>query len=239
NIKFSSEFNISDNDPVLNRIRPNASVISTLAQFNDPIATAIYRNLNAVMSNVSAFGKDDTPEEYATSYYNKNNEALEELNKQIKKFDFGIQNIKLLKTENGIRPTFDHKGLDVDIGYDFESQGTQSFYSLFPYIYFVLQSGGIAVLDELGGDFHPLLLPEIVKAFQHRETNPYDAQLIMTCLNATLFESLEKEEIFFTEKTESGETQIYGAKNITGVRRDTNIYAKYLLGALGGIPVVG
>ena len=60
----------------------------------------------------------------------------------------------------------------------------------------------------------------------------------MTCHNATILEALIKEEVYFTEKNDLGKTKVYGLKDIQGVRRDTNIYAKYLAGVFGGIPRV-
>ncbi|MEE8394136.1 MAG: AAA family ATPase, partial [Rhodospirillales bacterium] len=103
----------------------------------------------------------------------------------------------------------------------------------------VLTVGGVAVLDELDSDIHPLLLPELIRMFQDEETNPLDAQLIFSCHNATLFEYLEKEEVYFTEKKADGSTEIYGLKDVKGIRRDTNIYAKYLMGAFGAVPQIG
>lgn len=236
---FSKEFGISENDPISERIRKNASVISTLAKFNHPIATAFYNNLESVMSDVSVSGKIDFANDVATTHYSRSSLAFEALNNEIRRLDLGIEKITLEESQNGIRPYFFHKGLDVGLNYSLESQGTQNFYNLFPYLYYVLETGGIAVLDELGSDVHPLLLPELVQTFQQKITNPHDAQLIISCHNASLLEHLSKEEIFFTEKDVNGGTEIYGLKEISGVRRDTNIYAKYLSGVFGGVPNIG
>ena len=56
------------------------------------------------------------------------------------------------------------------------------------------------------------------------ELNPHNAQLFMACHNASLLDHMEKEEIYFTEKTHDGRTQIYGLKDISGVRRVDNYY---------------
>ena len=107
------------------------------------------------------------------------------------------------------------------------------------YLNFVLAYGGVAVLDEFDNDIHPLLLPELVEKFLSPDENPNNAQLIMSCHSPILFETLEKDEIFFTEKDNDGRTHVFGASEIKGVRRDTNLYEKYLSGALGGVPRVG
>ena len=88
-------------------------------------------------------------------------------------------------------------------------------------------------------DIHPLIIPEILRWFYDPKINKYNAQLIISCHNATLLETLIKEEVYFTEKNNKGETEIYGLKDITDVRRDTNIYKKYLGGAFGAVPHIG
>ena len=58
----------------------------------------------------------------------------------------------------------------------------------------------------------------------------------MASHNATLLEHLVKEEVYFAEKDEAGKTHLYGLADVKGVRRDENIYAKYLAGAYGAVP---
>ena len=94
-------------------------------------------------------------------------------------------------------------------------------------------------LDEIDNDIHPALMPEIIGWFHDERTNPHNAQLFMACHNASILEHLEKEEIYFTEKTPDGRTQVYGLKDIDGVRRVDNYYKKYLGGVFGAVPNIG
>ena len=235
---FGKEFPLSKRDPLITKTRANASIISTLAKFNHPSATMLVKIVKGLMSNITMLGKYVTPEKIATKHYAKNRDVFDHLNREIKRFDLGIQNVVLNSTTEGIRPFFQHKGLGGLMDFAFESGGTQTFYNLFPTIAEVLNEGGVAILDELDSDIHPLLLPEIIRMFQDVKSNPHDGQLIMSCHNAALFEYLEKEEIYFTEKDGEGQTTVYGLKDVQGVRRDTNIYAKYLMGAFGAVPRV-
>jgi uncharacterized protein len=52
-------------------------------------------------------------------------------------------------------------------------------------------------------------------------------------------EDLEKEEVFFCEKSREGETRIYGLRDVQAVRRTDNFYKKYLGGVYGAVPKVG
>ena len=102
-----------------------------------------------------------------------------------------------------------------------------------------LETGGVAVLDELDSSIHPMLLPKILRWFYDPERNPHDAQLWMSCQNASLLEDLIKEEVLFCEKDRSGRTQVYGLRDIQSVRRTDNYYRKYLSGAFGAVPQIG
>ena len=61
----------------------------------------------------------------------------------------------------------------------------------------------------------------------------------MTCHAVSLLEELSKEEIYFTEKDNSGRTSLYGLKDIKDVRRVDNYYRKYLSGDFGAVPQIG
>lgn len=235
-IQAGLDFKLRAKDPIREKLRSNASVISTLAKFNHAFSLAIFNNIKSIQTNVTVMGKFEHSVDRATNYYESIPECLEALIERIRSFDFGIENV-LIKSEYEKNITrFKHAGLASEVILAFESQGTVNFYKIFPAIWYALKAGTLVVLDELDNDIHPLILPEIVKLFQSPETNPHDAQLIMSCHDATLLESLSKEEVFFTEKDEQGRTSVFGLSDIKGVRRDTNIYAKYLAGVFGAIP---
>ena len=131
------------------------------------------------------------------------------------------------------------EGLIEALPASLESHGTRLFIGIFPYIIQALQNGGVALIDELDLAIHPLVLPEIIRWFHDPERNPHGAQLWMTCQNASLLESLAKEEVLFCEKDSRGRTTIYGLRDIQAVRRGDNFYRKYLSGVYGAVPNVG
>ena len=235
-VKSGTDFRLSRRDPVRRKISPNASVLSVLAKFNHEFSVAAFNTLAGIQPNVSSLDKIDFTPESMTQYYVTNTNVFSRLNNEIRKIDLGIKDVVLEQTPQGVEPRFHHMGHDRRLGLALESHGTRRFYAIFPLINYALESGGVAVLDELDNDIHPLLLPELVRWFQNPKTNPNNAQIIMSCHNATLLEHLVKEEVYFTEKDRTGCTHIYGLKDVKGVRRDTNIYAKYLAGVFGAVP---
>ncbi len=239
-ISTGKDFNLPNNDPVRTKIRNNTSVISVLAKFNHDFSLALYNNLSGVFCNMAWFGElHKLRDDASTKWYAQTEDALKALNKEIRKFDLGIEKVLLNPTVDGVKPYFVHVGLEGPLAYEFESQGTTHFYNIFPYLYNVLSRGGLAVMDEFDNDIHALLIPEIVNMFQSRETNPHDGQIFMSCHNPSLMECLSKEEIYFTEKDSLGRTEIYGLKDVQDVRRDANLYGKYLSGVFGAVPRIG
>ncbi len=84
-----------------------------------------------------------------------------------------------------------------------------------------------------------MVLPEIIRWFHDTARNPRNAQLWMTCQNASLLEELVKEEVFFCEKDSRGRTTVYGLQDVQAVRRNDNYYRKYLGGVYGAVPHLG
>ena len=203
------------------------------------MASWILNGVNLLQTNITFSTTYKIPEDSATQYYIKDEKALSNLNKRIRIIDLGIEEVKIIHEQGKSNPYFIHSGLGAPLLLFSESQGTRNFYQWFPYLNYVFSTGGIAVLDEFDNDIHPLLLPEILSWFYDKENNPHNAQLIISCHNATLLEHLIKEEVFFTEKNDRGETEIYGLKNTKSIRRDTNIYSKYLGGSFGAVPHIG
>lgn len=232
-------FGITKKDQRLTFVKPTGSTVATLSQFNHEISMKIMQVLLSVQTNVGPLGHSFNSYDFTTKYYETNASVFEELKNRIRFMDLGINNVEIEKTSEGLQAKFEHSGHDYHLLYEFESDGTKNFYCMFPNINYALLTGGIAIMDELDRDIHPLLLPEIIRWFHSDVINKYNAQLIMTAHNATLLENLIKEEVFFTEKNVEGCTEIYGLKEIVGVRRDTNLYSKYLAGNFGAIPKIG
>ena len=141
--------------------------------------------------------------------------------------------------ERGLFAKFQHTGLDDFIFFPEESAGTQRFIEIFPRLHYALETGSIAVVDEIDTDLHPLLLPELFWWFSSLERNPHGAQLLFTAHNPALLDKLQKEQVFFTEKPCGQSTRVYGARDIKGLRREPSLMKKYLSGELGAVPHIG
>lgn len=119
-----------------------------------------------------------------------------------------------------------------------ESVGTNVLFSLGGLILLSLEKGGIIFYDELDNSLHPKLTKFLIRLFQNPITNKSNAQIIFASHEVTLLdkEIFRRDQIWFTEKSKYGETSLYSAKDIEGVREDTAFDKWYLSGKFGGEP---
>ena len=233
------EFGLGRFNSVLGRVRSNASVISTLAQFDHGPSLLMREVASTVISNILIEKADPTEDWVVRNVYAKDQQIVEALNHEIERIDFGIRGMQIVQSSQGPSAQFHHDGLSTPVPIGLESHGTRQFVRIYPVLARALLVGGVAVIDELDSSIHPLLLPEIVRWFFDPKKNPHDAQLWMSCQAASLLEELQKEEVFFCEKDHTGASQIYGLTDIQAVRRSDNLYKKYLGGVYGAVPKLG
>ncbi len=240
-LQGSKVFSLSNHAREIEKMPTVSSVISTLAWYEHKASKALVGAAQGIFSNILLDKVDnmDSFLQYCLEFYQKNPDALKSLNQEIQRLDVGIKQMEIISSPNDSIATFEHSGLDSPILWLMESEGTRSFVKSFPRIYAALQSGGIAIIDELDQSLHPNILPEILNWFHSPAENSQDAQIWATCHSVPLMDDLLKEEIIFCEKDWRGHAQAYCLKEIQGVRRNERFSKKYLGGVYGGIPNIG
>jgi hypothetical protein len=236
---FGREFGLTNADPRVQSIRPNASVLSTLAQLNHNLSMNIILSLRGLQTNVIGLDRDNSGLNKALSLYLRSAEYLQRLNRELSRLDLGLEEMNIQAGQGGPVATFKHFGLDCPLLQAQESSGTRRFIEIFPLLQFALDNGGVAVIDELDTDVHPLMIPELFRWFYDAKRNPKRGQLLFTAHNPAILDELEKEQVFFTEKLGGRPTRVYGASAIRGLRRSPSLMKKYLSGELGAVPHIG
>jgi AAA15 family ATPase/GTPase len=123
-----------------------------------------------------------------------------------------------------------------------ESRGTVKLFALIHPLFLVLKGGGVLLIDEIDSSLHPLLCERIIRLFNNSKTNPHNAQLIFTTHNTLLMNPklLRRDQIYFIEKNEYGESSIYSLYDIDlDIRSNFNYLNNYLAGRFGAIPYLG
>jgi hypothetical protein len=234
----SKAFSLTGFSKVIDKIRANASAVSTLAQFEHGPSKALVASLNSVFRNILT-DRADLGDQGTVQYLAQNPLVVDALNRELQRIDVGVERMQIVQATAGPIALFKHGGLQADMPMALESHGTRSFIRIFPYLLLALNSGGVAIVDELDLAIHPLVLPEIVRWFYDDERNKNNAQLWMSCHSASLLDELVKEEIVLCEKDRQGRSKVYSLADVQSVRRGDNFYKKYLGGVYGGVPQIG
>lgn len=232
------------------KVRENASLISTAAQYQVPLASR-FASMNFV-TNVGYSGRrhlDENDVMFATRLFSENESVRERVSRLLCAWDLGLSEVRVkvleLPNEKGevqkVPVPFGvhrHGEREAELLLLQESSGTQSAFVLLSKLLPVLASGGLAAIDEFEADLHPHMLMPILDLFFSPETNPHHAQIIFTCHSVEVLNLLHKSQVMLVQKDETCSSETWRLDSVQGVRNDDNLYAKYMAGAYGAIPNV-
>jgi len=171
------------------------------------------------------------------------------LDEALKKFLNIIQSESEMETSmkklwNATQPeriVFTHKieGNQIDfLNQELESAGTLQFLVLLYHILSALKNGSLLILDEIELKLHPNLVAFLLGLFQNASENPLCAQLIFSFHNAAFMELLAPEQLWFAEKNEDGQTELFSAADFQDIKdlHQRNLENLYRLGRFGATP---
>ena len=237
-IYTSSEFGLKPKDARLEAVRKDTSVITAFAALNVPLAMRIVEasRWETDLSDEDTWQPDT---ELVLDFFERNSKAKSWMKQQMQRSDLAIHDVIIRSNGGEMEAFFRHHGLDREVPLMFESEGTSCLFHTLPQIHMVLEAGGLLILDDVDGSLHVDIVSEIIHWFHSPETNPNNAQLIVSAHNVGLLDDLEKEELFIVEKGPDSATRVHAAQDVSGLRRDTRLYSKYRSGVLGGLPKIG
>lgn len=118
-----------------------------------------------------------------------------------------------------------------------ESLGTVKLFTALPYLFDVLESGGVLVIDELENGLHLSLAKEIVDLFISEESNPNHAQLICTSHQPLLLDgNFRRDQVWIATKDEYGKSTLRRLSEKKTSRAKVNLTRQILEGAFGCNP---
>ena len=236
-------------------LRKNVSLIAASVAIKNDFLTDIAGFWENIISNVNRMGKSwDTSSLgerglfEATEAYNKNQNLFVKVVQFLKDIDLGLEGVLIEEGEARNPKTGEAKKVYLPYGVHkvndkkyklplaFESSGTKNMFVLLHFLLPAIEQGGLAVIDELEIDLHPHAVPQIIELFANPATNPKNSQLLFTSHSLEVLNHLEKEQIVLVEKKQECKSELYRLDDLKGVRRDDNIYAKYMAGAYGAVP---
>lgn len=245
-IKLKDTFGLDQKEA--QKVRQNASLIATAAQYNSPFALKL--TLLPFISNVHLTGKiqyDISSLLEAANFFHNTPDLFKNLKFLLKNWDLGLSDIVLKEQEVSavdgqkyVLPYGLHRFNDKTVAIPFyqESSGTGSAFVLLSRLLPVLHTGGVAIVDELENDLHPHMLLAILDLFFSEKYNPKNAQLIFSTHQELVLNKLMKEQIVLVEKDKTLNTTAWRLDEVEGVRSDDNFFAKYMAGAYGAVPEI-
>ena len=119
-----------------------------------------------------------------------------------------------------------------------ESAGTLQFLTLLYRILSTLKNGYLLILDEIELKLHQNLVAFLIGLFQNPDENSNCAQLIFSFHNAAFMELLKPEQLWFAEKNDDGQTELFSAADFHDIKdlHQKNLERLYRLGRFGATP---
>ena len=118
-----------------------------------------------------------------------------------------------------------------------ESLGTVKLFTALPYLFDVLEKGGILIIDELENGLHLSLAKEIIELFTSEVSNPHHAQLICTSHQPLLVDgNYRRDQVWITAKDSCGKSVLHRMSDLKTSRAKVNLANRILEGAFGCNP---
>ncbi len=228
------EMGVTPHDRRLEAIRPKAGTVATLSALADPVARAMAEQSEHTMQN-TFLERPDQMDEEAAKLYQEFPGVLEKFNESMGLVDGTLSRVTVSDGGGGPETFFHHQGLEVPVALVHESRGTRNFFRLFPFLFVVRRTGGVAVFDDLDGEVDPTILPRLLDWLRDPRTNPRDGQLFLAAHTPALLKDLVKEEVVVVTKDAHGRASATPLKDVRGIRRDRSLHAQYLRGVIPGL----
>lgn len=162
--------------------------------------------------------------------------------------DLGIKTFKVTTGEKQLnkvmlvheRYNANRKLEDIDFHFDNESYGTRQLFVLGGKILQSLESGLPLLVDEMDTGFHTYISSFILDIYRNKRINKKNAQLILTTHDINLLNEgcLRKDQVWFTEKSDKGVSELYSLSDFEGVREDTAFAKWYMANKFGAVPTI-
>ena len=128
-----------------------------------------------------------------------------------------------------------HNGETYTIELDEDSAGTESIVENIAEFLYLSEHGGLMLLDELGKTYHTKLVQHFLNMLKPENINPGNLQLLFTTHNTHILDILKPDQIYLTDKDETGAT-IVKLLDDYYINENDDIELGYLKGRYGSIP---
>lgn len=242
--------------PFADLLRSNASFFSLSSRLNHKRSQEIVAYWSKCETNVAEIGwigdhfknSKNLILARALGAYKLDKKFKRKVEALLSKYDLGLDCIEFNEKVDGDTITLSDiqskhiiNGETYSLPLQYDSSGTKQLLLLLGLIIRTLELGSLAIIDEFEANLHPEIVRELFELFIHPETNPHNAQLLMSTHSHLLLRSLDKYQIVLVEKNDEGSSDVWRLDDYVDasgkpVRPDDNYFAKYIAGAYGAVP---
>lgn len=244
-IRFGTKVKLSAaaKEEITLKCLPNMSVFAAYLQVNVSVpeieSVLGYFNKQVMQAVTPGLSLDEYSERYL-----QQEEIKDYILRYLKEADFNISNIIEKEDDTfGVDILFQHQVKNKegkDVFYDFpallESQGTIRTMRLAGCIKETIENNAFLAIDEIESSLHPKLIEYIIERFL--KESDHAQILITTHYDGLLGEDdlLRKDTIWFTEKNDSGATDLFPLTDFKGLNRINSLQKAYKFGKFGAVP---
>src|SRR5262249_18313154 len=109
-VQWGKSFPLSGYSKILDKLRDNAGLVSTLAQF-DHKQSLILRDAAATIEGNILLDRKELRDDDVVRYYANDKDARDALNREIRRIDLGVQEMNVVAAPAGPVALFKHEGL--------------------------------------------------------------------------------------------------------------------------------
>lgn len=121
-----------------------------------------------------------------------------------------------------------------------QSAGTTRVIEIESAIHTILEEQAFLAIDEIEASLHPFLLDFILDRFLKKENT--ESQLLITTHYDPLLDAIDdlfgKDSVWFTDKQENGNTELYPLTDFKGLNKLSSIRKSYKNGQFGAVPEI-
>lgn len=130
-------------------------------------------------------------------------------------------------------------GQEIQFDISDESDGTRRLLDIAPGMLSLLSSDKVLVVDEIDRSLHPDITYSFISGFLKSDSDPRSQLIVTTHDRGLLVQDLvRKDEVWFAQKNNYGESSLYSLDEFEDIRNDTDIARGYKQGRYGGVPII-
>ncbi len=175
-----------------------------------------------------------------------NPKNLRRLSELVKMSDTGVHSMAI--NNEGVTPErkidMYHGAKEIEqykLNFVHQSQGTKMIYLIGGMMLKAIEQGVPIFIDEMDAVFHTYITRWLLEIFTSDKINTKKSQMLLTSHDINLLDEtkIRKDQIWFVEKNEKGESDLFPLSDFTDVREDTPFAKWYMYSKFGATPNIG